>query len=138
MKEYVIVDIDGTVADANHRLHYIQGKNKNWDIFYSEADKDMPIVEIIRLVRSLQKNYIIIFCTGRRESIRDITNKWLVKNVIPYTSYSLYMRKDGDLRPDSVAKMELLDNAGIKPKDIAFVLEDRNSMVKAWRDRGVK
>lgn len=31
--EFVIVDIDGTVADLRHRIHFIEGEKKDWDSF---------------------------------------------------------------------------------------------------------
>ena len=40
-------------------------------------------------------------------------------------------------RHDTVTKPELLKNAGIKLDSIAFVLEDRNVMVKKWRELGL-
>ena len=32
-----VVDIDGVVADVRHRLHYIEGKPRQWDRFFSAA-----------------------------------------------------------------------------------------------------
>ena len=47
------------------------------------------------------------------------------------------MRPDGDHRHDTDIKPELLEKAGIDLDTIAFVMEDRNSMVKKWRDMGL-
>jgi len=30
-----IFDIDGTLADVSHRLHYITGETKDWDAFFA-------------------------------------------------------------------------------------------------------
>lgn len=35
--KYVIVDIDGTVADLSHRIHFIEGEKKDWDSFYNNV-----------------------------------------------------------------------------------------------------
>lgn len=37
--EFVIVDIDGTVADLRHRIHFIQGEKKDWDALVAEVAK---------------------------------------------------------------------------------------------------
>lgn len=37
--KYVIVDIDGTVADLSHRIHFIEGEKKDWDSFYNNVEK---------------------------------------------------------------------------------------------------
>ena len=38
--KYIVFDIDGVLADCSHRLHYIQGENKDYDKFYSDEDDD--------------------------------------------------------------------------------------------------
>ena len=43
----IIFDLDGTLADAAPRLHYIQNTPKDWDSFFAESDKDTPIAPII-------------------------------------------------------------------------------------------
>ena len=39
---FIIVDIDGTIADCSHRLHYIKGEKKDWNSFFKAAGKDKP------------------------------------------------------------------------------------------------
>ncbi len=130
----IIVDIDGTLSRVGDRLKYLQQDPKDWDSFYDACDEDEPIMPIIALVKHLQLEYEVVFCTGRRESERDKTNKWLTKHLgWGVAGHKLLMRKDGDHRCDSIIKPELLKEAGINLCDIAFVLEDRNSMVAKWR-----
>lgn len=51
------------------------------------------------------------------------------------------MRKQGDFRPDDVVKPELLNNfleeSKLGKDVIQIVFEDRNSMVKKWREMGL-
>lgn len=135
MKETVIVDIDGTVAKVGGRLKYLQEEPKNWDSFYEHCDEDEPIQDIIQLVRtSYRCGYKLVFCTGRRESVRKKTENWIEKYIglKPY-SYSLLMRKDNDWRNDTIVKPSMLD---VPAGDVLLVLEDRTSMVKRWRELG--
>ena len=135
MKETVIVDIDGTVAKVGGRLKYLQEEPKNWDSFYEHCDEDEPIQDIIQLVRTFYRCcYKLVFCTGRRESVRKKTEDWIEKYIglKPY-SYSLLMRKDNDWRNDTIVKPSMLD---IPAGDVLLVLEDRTSMVKRWRELG--
>lgn len=131
----IIIDIDGTVSKVGDRLKYLQQTPKDWDAFYNACFEDEPINEIVDLLHSIQGKYEFVFCTGRRESVRKQTQEWL-KDYMLYGD--LLMRKDGDFRHDTVAKLELIKEAGIDHSDIAFVLEDRNSMVEKWRSLGVK
>ena len=48
------------------------------------------------------------------------------------------MRKDRDWRHDTAVKPELLAKSGINTDNVAFILEDRDSMVTKWRELGYK
>jgi hypothetical protein len=144
-KNIVIVDIDGTISKPGERLKYLQQDPKDWDSFYADCFDDEPIPEMVELVKNLSFGegidglYEIIFCTGRRECVRDKTINWLYAHLdlYPMNDDELLMRKDGDLRPDAIVKPELIREAGIDFNDIAFVLEDRNSMVAEYRRLGL-
>lgn len=139
MKNTIIVDIDGTIAKVGDRLKYLQQEKKDWDSFYEHCDEDEPIKDIIELIELMQiHEYNIVFCTGRRESVRKKTEDWLSKNVWCLREYKLLMRKDNDWRHDTEVKPELLANAGITPDNVWFVLEDRDSMVAKLRDLGFR
>lgn len=139
MKNTIIVDIDGTIAKVGDRLKYLQQEKKDWDSFYEHCDEDEPIKDIIELIELMQiHEYNIVFCTGRRESVRKKTEDWLFKNIWCLREYKLLMRKDNDWRHDTEVKPELLANAGITPDDVWFVLEDRDSVVATLRGLGFR
>lgn len=140
MRKTVIVDIDGTVSKVGDRLKYLKQKPVDWDSFYEACFEDEPIAEIVNLVRVLDVEYHIVFCTGRRESTRGVTRAW-IRRFMPELRVDgghLLMRPDGDYRHDTIVKPEQLEKAGINLADVAFVLEDRDSMVAKWRELGVK
>lgn len=141
MKDIVIVDIDGTVSKVGDRLKYLQQDPSDWDSFYNHCHEDEPIPEIVDIVKRLNFGvpYQIVFCTGRREGVRDKTYKWLSRyfGLSMMHQSLILMRKDGDIRHDTEMKPELLREAGIDFNEIAFVIEDRSSMVKKWRELGL-
>ena len=49
MKNIILCDIDGTVANNDHRQHFLEGK-KDWDGFFDKLDEDEPIRPIINKV----------------------------------------------------------------------------------------
>lgn len=139
MKNIIVVDIDGTIAKVGDRLKYLQQEKKDWDAFYEHCNEDEPIRDIIELIELMQiHEYNIVFCTGRRESVRKKTKDWLFNNTWYTKKCKLLMRKDNDWRPDTEVKPELLANAGITPDDVWFILEDRDSMVTKWRELGYR
>lgn len=140
-KKYAIVDIDGTITKPGERLKYLQQEPKDWDSFYADCFDDEPHDDIVELVRNLIQGgqYEVVFCTGRRERCREKTEQWLYSYLeFRPSRETLLMRPDGDIRPDVVVKPELVVAAGIKLDEIAFVLEDRDCVVKKWRELGVR
>ena len=135
----IVVDIDGTIAKVGDRLKYLQQEKKDWDAFYEHCDEDEPIDKMCQLVADLfVLGHDIVFCTGRRESVREKTINWLTQNVISTYDDELLMRKNGDWRHDTEVKPELLQKAGITLDDVYFILEDRDSMVAKWRELGYR
>lgn len=135
MKDIVIVDIDGTLTKVGARVECLKSTPPDWDSFYARCGEDEPIHGIVELVRTLAARFMIVLCSGRRESCREDTCEWLERHDIDYTH--MLLRKDGDHRHDIEVKPELLEVNEIPLDRVAFVLEDRNSMVKKWRELGL-
>ena len=140
-KKIVVVDIDGTIAKVGDRLKYLQQDKKDWDAFYEHCEEDEPIDDMRDLVHDLSSaGYKIVYCTGRRESVREKTTRWLIFKGLPFPTLgeSLLMRQDKDWRHDTEVKPELLAKAGYSPDDVFLILEDRDSMVAKWRELGYR
>ena len=136
MRDIVIVDIDGTLSKIGDRLSCLARIPPDYDEFYDRCDEDEPMVEIIRMVKALSWYYQIILCTGRRESCRAKTKMWLVKYDLTESNMML-MRPNGNTWNDTELKPHLLEQEGITLDRIAFVIEDRDAMVKKWREMGL-
>ena len=51
--ESAIFDLDGVLADANGRQHYLDGAVRDWDGFFSAAGDDRLLDDTSRLLRLL-------------------------------------------------------------------------------------
>ena len=132
----IIVDMDGTLADCSHRVHWIAEKPKNWDMFHHECDKDPVHKHIGVLVNCLSdQDFKIVVVSGRVEATRAKTEAWLRKNFIDF--HALFMRPDGDYRADDVLKEEILDRDILPVWNPMMALDDRDRVVAMWRRRGV-
>lgn len=130
----IIFDLDGTLADCEHRRHFVQrqhcfacGNNEaygemvgcicmktkftpDWKAFYEACDQDKPIEPVIEIFQSLIfENHIrqgkeIQIWSGRCESVREKTQAWLDKYVWGSPSVPLKMRPIGDNTPDDELK----------------------------------
>jgi predicted kinase len=126
----IIVDIDGTVAmNDGHRGWYE----------YDKVADDKYHEDITDLVHILMANGdvgYLVFLSGRSEDCRDETTAWLDKEFWA-EDYELYMRASGDHRDDAIVKYELFDKH-LRDRNIWLVLDDRDRVVKMWRDLGVR
>ena len=134
------MDIDGTIADCSHRMHYIQNKPKNWKKFFEEMVNDKPIQPVIDLVRSLTYSTQMLYwnavlLTGRPEKYRRETAEWLTIQFLGFNH--LYMRKDGDYREDFVVKEELLNQVRQDGFNPSIAIEDRSRNVEMFRRNGL-
>lgn len=135
----VIFDIDGTLANIDHRLSYVQKSPKDWAGFYSHVMADKVNTPIADWLEACRKDMQVVICSGRPTYFGNIqlavhTEWWLDVKHIQYDH--LFMRQDHDHRVDSEVKQDILN---LLPKDkIAFVVDDRKQVVDMWRKNGLK
>jgi hypothetical protein len=136
MKCYVF-DLDGTLANLDHRLWYIQKPDPDWRGFFRASKDDAPIKPILDLICDLTDHadgaHVIIF-SGRSDEVRFTTIHWLLAHEIHCEA--LYMRKEGDHRPDHIIKKELLDQALADGWEPILFIDDRKQVVDMWRSLG--
>ena len=131
----IIVDVDGTIAD-----HYdTNGVQMREHHDYGQVFHDRPIYPIINLVKMLHdQGFDILITTGRmdRPGVRQDTEAWLKQYNVPFEK--LIMRKDKDFSRDDEAKKELYYEHIQGKYLIEFVLDDRDRVVKMWRELGLR
>tara|TARA_B100000780_G_scaffold199655_1_gene141321 strand:+ start:116 stop:538 length:423 start_codon:yes stop_codon:yes gene_type:complete len=129
MKNIILCDLDGTVANNDHRQHFLEGK-KDWDGFFSELVNDKPIYSIINKVND---EYLagkeIIFLTGRPERYRYSSILWLKE----YFNFelNLIMRKNNDQRNKLIIKKELfVENFSVD--EIDYIIDNDPDLLQMW------
>jgi len=137
MKKWVIFDFDGTLSDARDRQHFVTNGNEDWDGFFAAVGDDAPIVEITEFYKNMANSdfYNVAIFTGRPERVKQQSENWLKKHNLPVVD--IYCRKDDDKRHDLVAKREIYENFVADGREVAFIVEDRNSVVNMWREMGI-
>lgn len=134
----VMVDLDGTLCIHNGRTAFEYDK--------IPSDKcDHRLKYLIELY--IEAGIEVIFLSGR-EKIGDcekLTKEWLKKNITStkrklsaeVPTYTLVMRECGDHRPDDIVKAELFEKHIEGQFNPICVYDDRDKVVKMWRDRGI-
>ena len=144
---WVIFDLDGTLANIKERRDLSTGEDgkMDWDKFFNPTNikLDKPHQKIITLLVLLKNvGFNIAILSGRSESTKKETEKWLVKYNIPYNL--LKMRPTSTkwkFIPDDELKQywleELFPNEDAKEK-LFMVFDDRDKVVKMWRENNIK
>jgi len=122
-----LVDVDGTLARMVGRRPF------EWH----RVGEDEPIDHVAELVRALSYDarYKIVVMSGRDEVCRQATEDWLRGHEVPFDE--LHMRAEGDMRKDSVVKLELFRDRVADRFNVKGVLDDRNQVVEMWRRIGL-
>jgi len=130
----IIVDIDGTLANVDHRV----GLLPDWDSFFA-AQKDDTVNEWCRnLLWRYHPDYTIFYITGRPEKYREVTKKWLMEKECPTLgAVDLYMRPDTKHDNDDEVKKKIYEDHIKNKYDVEFVIDDRDKVVAMWRELGL-
>lgn len=140
VKKCVIWDLDGVLANSNHRLHYIVSdrSNPDWDSFHKEATKDTILTPGYELFLALDSRDLRQFiCTARPESNRKLTEQWLDKYGLLSRTSILFMRENNDHRPGVDVKRDMLRTILATGYDVLMAFEDHPDIVQMYRDHGV-
>ena len=158
MKKTVIFDLDGTLANIDvRRDKALKPDGKlDWEIFaapQSILDLDEPNLPVIKMAQMFKADgFKIVIFSGRNDRGFVATNHWLTRHDVPHDLLVLRPDKfkanswpiaDGnqatpDMRfmPDEILKKAMLDTF-VDIDDVFLVVDDRDKVVKMWRDLGL-
>ena len=135
-KQTIIFDVDGTIADVEHRRHFVTQKPADWKSFKEFTVDDTPVQWVVDIAkRFIAQGDDVAFFSARNESQRGITETQ-ISEWIGNGHKGLFLRPDGDFRPDEEFKSDLADKFEEFGGKIDIVFDDRNKVVDMWRARG--
>lgn len=137
MNPAIIIDLDGTLCNVQHRLHHIQKEPKDWPAFFDACVNDTPNPAVLMLYAlACNAGIAVIYVSGRPETHRALTEIWLKRHMANGHAL-LLMRPAGDYRPDDTIKRELFEAHIAGAYDVQFTVDDRASVVAMWRSLGL-
>lgn len=128
----IIFDIDNTLAHKGDRSPY------DWKAVGKDtvdAPTKFMALNIAATNKMLSAKGKLIICTGRDGSCLSETVEWLNNNNIPFDS--IYIRDEGDMRPDWVVKEEMWREI-CKDHYIVGMFDDREVVCNRARALGLK
>ena len=139
----IIFDLDGTLAliDERRALAAKADGKINWKIFFDPANisLDQPNTPVIEMAKMLkEQGHSIVIFSGRSKVTKVATMEWLDKFGVPFDV--LKMRPDNSefkFMPDDVLKQHWLDQLFTVKDNILCIFDDRDKVVKMWRDNGL-
>lgn len=144
MKRLLLIDIDGVLADCEHRLPYL--KNKDYDSFYGVEMMNDPLIPdgkaLFQALYDWRDGDRLVYLTSRPERTRNLTLGWLAMNDFPipgpglYSDVRLSMRPDGDYRKSEEMKLfqierDKLLEKGNSPFGEMFYIDDQPQNIEA-------
>lgn len=137
-KGFILCDIDGTIANINHRLHFVKKEKKDWGSFFGAIPRDTVRPEVAQQLMEFQaKGYDIVFISARPDTYKKETLLWLIQHTekyLPQGFLTLIMRKATDQRPDVEVKKEMLDTFFPDRSHVHAILDDRPSVIRMWQE----
>jgi predicted kinase len=138
----VLCDIDGTIANGDHRVGLLKDKKDRdrWLKYYALCKDDKPIQSIIdKLKEHKASGKDIILVSGRASELTLYqTQEWLARYDVPFDR--LLMRNKGDGRPDVQVKTDILNEILLHhPKESIYrIYDDRpNIVLNCWVKAGL-
>jgi hypothetical protein len=133
----VLCDIDGTVADIHHRLHYVKREPKDWKGFFSAIPSDTPRLDVAAILEQHhQAGRTIIFLSARPDTYKEATLHWLATHGGEH--FTVIMRDASDHRQDEEAKRDMLKRHFPDLSVIYEVIDDRPRVIRMWRALGLR
>ncbi len=138
--EFILCDIDGTIADLSHRLYHIRNEEgtKNWDAFFSGVYGDKFRADVWdQVLDAVTPDHMIVFLSGRSDVAREATEKWIGDHT-GITCPLVLMRQAWDHRPDTELKSKMYDDHfGYPGHKVIKVFDDRPRVINMWKDKGL-
>jgi phosphoglycolate phosphatase-like HAD superfamily hydrolase len=129
-KSIVLFDLDGTIADNSHRLHYFDRSTMNWDEYEEQCIYDPPFESTITMMKALKfVNKQVWIWTGRSDHVIKETQTWLHRMNVPYDQ--LIMRPTLDSTPNAMLKLRWLLESPVPLDRVICAYDDDVRVAKA-------
>ena len=139
----VIFDLDGTLANIDARRDLSTNVNGkiDWDTFFApdNIQLDLPNRPVVAMAQMMKDaGHRVVIFSGRSKETKEVTRLWLKQFNIPFDVLKMRpMSTEFKFMPDNLLKKKWMDDLFPNTDDILCVFDDRDKVVKMWRDSGI-
>lgn len=138
MRQAVIFDCDGTLFDVTSIRHFVTDKTRNFDKFHRESVNCPPFPQVVDALHQHQDaGKAILIVTARQ--FQYAFHTMFALTMAGVTEYEqLYMRRNGDYRPDAEVKSDILRMIRADGFEPVLAYDDRPCVAEVWEGAGIK
>jgi phosphoglycolate phosphatase-like HAD superfamily hydrolase len=134
LPEAVIFDMDGTLCDVRSIRHLIDGPG-SFHAFHKASVNCPPHTHVVEAAhREQDAGRAVLIVTARAARYRNLTAMWLALHGVP--SDAMWMRRDGDYRPDYEVKQDILRRIRQLYRPVA-AWDDNPNVIRLWEAEGI-
>lgn len=131
----VVFDIDGVLADASWREHFLNNRPKDWDGFFAACPRDPVIESGVLALSAVPDDVTLIVLTGRPLKVQRPTIVWFSEHGLRWDL--LIMRPGGQYSASAVFKGQEFDRLAGSGFEVVGVFDDDRSVIDEARARGL-
>lgn len=131
----VVFDIDGVLANADERQHFLRRAERDWHGFFAACGEDSVIDQTARLLGLLDRGLTVVLLTGRPIAVQQLTIEWLTRHDLRWDL--LIMRDKGDYGAALAFKAQVVQDLRAKGFVLQLAVEDDLRNREMFEQQGV-
>jgi hypothetical protein len=133
----VVVDIDGVIADASGRQHFLHRADgrRDWRGFFGAVGDDPPLAAVPTVLGLLDEAVTIVLLSARPAWVFDRTVEWLERYRIHH--HLLVIRGDDDHAAATEFKRGVVAALVEQGFEIECAIDDDEQIVDMYRREGI-
>jgi hypothetical protein len=133
--DVLLFDLDGVLADAGHRQHFLHLADPDWGGFYAGVVHDTPLASGASLAAAMHPDLPLVILTGRVDAVADATIRWLTAHGVRWDLLICRPPDDSDAVTHAVdfkrVEVRRLLDSGIRP---VLAVDDNRKIVAMYEE----
>jgi hypothetical protein len=132
----VLIDIDGVLADATHRQHFLNNAEgrRDWEGFFGAVGEDPPLLAVPALLQLIDTDTAVVLLSARPSWVFAITVEWLHRHQLRWDL--VILRGDDDNTHAASFKRAVLAELRAEGWLVALAVDDDERIIEMYENEG--